>query len=377
MIAIQPLSDFVDKKKNFSEGFRVDQFFDFFTTVITVGRYGYGFTDEDELNKRNKRHLADATVDRMGCNSIDVSRYLDDLGYEAIQDWFHTGIARQAAKNAGWERDDKRLFLSSVICNIPFDFINERLRDWNDDCVPNVTLDLPIMRDMDKIAVADVDTITFEGMDAFKEKYPTYKRLVAVAAEIPERVTELACDQEAEDGCAYAYMHYATLKSTMDAAQDLVSTLEAKGYNAIPMSDMTADSYLTIGKFGRHMPYLRANAPFAAAAGLGEIGKSGMILTPEFGPRVRYAFVLTDAPLNVTTYEPKSLCVEGCTACAAACPMCALDVNKTETVTINATTKYDVMKRDETRCAWARSLAMCEGAGSGQQAWVVPDMECP
>ena len=57
--------------------------------------------------------------------------------------------------------------------------------------------------------------------------------------------------------------------------------------------------------------------------------------------------------------------------------MCALDVNKTETVTINATTKYDVMKRDETRCAWARSLAMCEGAGSGQQAWVVPDMECP
>ena len=35
------------------------------------------------------------------------------------------------------------------------------------------------------------------------------------------------------------------------------------------------------------------------------------------------------------------------------------------------------MKRDETRCMWARSLALCEGAGSAQLGWEIPDIEVP
>ena len=42
----------------------------------------------------------------------------------------------------------------------------------------------------------------------------------------------------------------------------------------------------------------------ANMAGLGFIGKSVLFISNEFGPRVRLATVLTDAPLNVGTMKP-------------------------------------------------------------------------
>ena len=44
-------------------------------------------------------------------------------------------------------------------------------------------------------------------------------------------------------------------------------------------------------------PDLRQNAQVAAKAGLGEIGAHGMLLTPEYGPRQRFSFLLTTAEL--------------------------------------------------------------------------------
>lgn len=57
----------------------------------------------------------------------------------------------------------------------------------------------------------------------------------------------------------------------------------------------------------------------AVACGLGEIGMSGALLTEEFGPFQRVAFVLTDAELPETPHAPHSLC-DRCGECAKACP---------------------------------------------------------
>ena len=61
---------------------------------------------------------------------------------------------------------------------------------------------------------------------------------------------------------------------------------------------------------------------FEAAAvkcGLGERGFHGALLTPEFGPFVRYCFILTDAVLEPSEVKKPYLC-DGCGKCAAACP---------------------------------------------------------
>jgi len=66
--------------------------------------------------------------------------------------------------------------------------------------------------------------------------------------------------------------------------------------------------------------------PYAIKAGLGEYGRNQMVLTPEFGPRVRFSKIFTDMPLAHDDPHPLGLSAycHGCTVCAEACPPKAL-----------------------------------------------------
>jgi len=57
----------------------------------------------------------------------------------------------------------------------------------------------------------------------------------------------------------------------------------------------------------------------AHLAGLGWIGKSCLLITPSFGPRVRFVTVLTDAPLSPGA--PLNRKCGKCRACILACPV--------------------------------------------------------
>ena len=61
---------------------------------------------------------------------------------------------------------------------------------------------------------------------------------------------------------------------------------------------------------------------FAWAAGLGWYGRSSLLVHPEFGARVRYATILTDAPLECG--HPLERDCGECRACVAVCPAGAI-----------------------------------------------------
>ena len=69
----------------------------------------------------------------------------------------------------------------------------------------------------------------------------------------------------------------------------------------------------------------------AFCAGLGEIGYSGMFLTPEYGPRQMFAAVLTDADLEPDPLYDGTLC-DRCMECVKQCPGKA--ISDTETVRV-------------------------------------------
>ena len=61
----------------------------------------------------------------------------------------------------------------------------------------------------------------------------------------------------------------------------------------------------------------------ASLAGLGAVGKSGLFLSTEDGPRVRLGTVLTDFPFAVTPVNPVCPCGE-CRLCVQSCPAMAI-----------------------------------------------------
>ena len=74
----------------------------------------------------------------------------------------------------------------------------------------------------------------------------------------------------------------------------------------------------------------------AVACGLGEIGWSKMLLTPEFGPLQRVAFLFTDAELEYDEmYSGEPLCRK-CGACVRECPgSCIPDLRSGKTVRVD------------------------------------------
>lgn len=75
----------------------------------------------------------------------------------------------------------------------------------------------------------------------------------------------------------------------------------------------------------------------AVACGLGEIGWSKMLLTPEFGPLQRVAFIFTDAEVDEydELYNGTPLC-RRCGACVRECPGgCIPPINSGKTITVN------------------------------------------
>jgi reductive dehalogenase len=73
----------------------------------------------------------------------------------------------------------------------------------------------------------------------------------------------------------------------------------------------------------------------ARDANLGEIGRMGLLMTPQLGPRVRIAVVTTDAPLVAVEREHdptmEHFCA-GCKKCADVCPSVAISDKPAETM---------------------------------------------
>ena len=73
----------------------------------------------------------------------------------------------------------------------------------------------------------------------------------------------------------------------------------------------------------------------ARDAGLGEIGRMGLLMTPDLGPRVRIAVITTDLPLVTSEHKPDNTVThfcEICKKCATNCPSNAISFDKREEI---------------------------------------------
>ncbi len=105
--------------------------------------------------------------------------------------------------------------------------------------------------------------------------------------------------------------------------------------------------------------------PYAIKAGLGEYARNQMVITPEFGPRLRFSKVFTNLPLAHDTPKPKGVRAfcDICTKCADACPVKALPFGPPEVGGNNISAIKGVRKwtSDAEKCFgfWAKTSTDC------------------
>jgi len=138
---------------------------------------------------------------------------------------------------------------------------------------------------------------------------------------------------------AYPSMGYANINDVYAPVvlREVGDLLEDNGYEAVLYQNTAVRLGSNAGKPVRpDYPSPDVFLHFRIAAyicGMGEIGYSKVFLTPQFGPRQRFCFIITDAPLQPDPlYEGPQLC-DRCLQCVAECPGGA--INGTNTVRIS------------------------------------------
>ncbi len=168
----------------------------------------------------------------------------------------------------------------------------------------------------DLVGVARVDSRWLYTQNRNREDYHFPKSLnravvIAVEMDYDGIATSPAFTSSAVTALGYSRMAFVEI--------ELAGFIRSLGYTAVPTGNDIALS-----------------VPMAIDAGLGMVGRNGILITKEFGPRVRIAKVLTDMPLEYDEPDMKfcksiiEFC-KVCEKCASTCPSQSIPYGERQT----------------------------------------------
>ena len=177
----------------------------------------------------------------------------------------------------------------------------------------------------DLVGIASADR--FEDVPGYKPKklMPDAKSVIVIGKKMLKGFVEAGRGRPVCWGCIH-------LNIKLDEiAYNVANFFEERGHKAMPIFFVYVtflspddkehfDSILDARWF--------AYVPAGVLAGLGEVGFNHLLLTPEYGPRVRLIAVITDVPLAYDPPMKEKLCPGAeCGLCVEACPVGALSLD--------------------------------------------------
>lgn len=144
--------------------------------------------------------------------------------------------------------------------------------------------------------------------------YPDAKTVIVIGIPVQLPIIETAPS-------IYYHELYKTVNNALDMkSYELSSFLTEKGYPSIYVPrDCYGDIDVLLEKPCAFFSHKHA----AYLAGLGSFGQNNVLLTPEYGPRVRFASIFTTARIEGDPIKTDDLCIK-CMACVKECPANAI-----------------------------------------------------
>ena len=185
--------------------------------------------------------------------------------------------------------------------------------------------DLAFANGADAFGIADLTSAKAFVEKAYGDKFACYPRAVSFAIYLPYDILN-----ELEDGPSRSYQYvYHVINQKMDEIALLVALrIQKEHYKAYPVPasqyrfDPSIKFELKGPKMQTELKGAFSHRLAARLAGIGWIGKSNHVISPEVGPRLRLCTVLTDAPLEADS-PIENRCGK-CTRCRDACPVHAI-----------------------------------------------------
>ena len=233
---------------------------------------------------------------------------------------------------------------------------------------------MELLEKIKKIALdAGADVVGVASMDRFEgfpmQQDPRYMMPEAKSMIVLGHRTMRGSFRGAEEGTLLSHYPaagrgYVTMDVVPFTVREVCRFIEDQGKEAMPIGAhfpwAATDEFGNIKKRysvpvkeGLPQPDICFSMTHAAfLAGLGEIGYSGQLLNPEFGPRMVYGCVLTEMELPASPImAPGTLC-NRCMKCVSDCPGGCISKTETETLHLGG---YDIEigKFDLKKCAAA------------------------
>ena len=144
--------------------------------------------------------------------------------------------------------------------------------------------------------------------------YPEARTVVVIGLPVPLPIVETAPS-------IYYHELYETVNILLDAkAYEISNFLTMKGH---PSIFIPRDGYGDIDVLLKKPLAFFSHKHAAFLAGLGSFGLNNVLLTPEWGPRVRFTSIFTTLKLEGNSIQGDDLCTR-CLSCAQNCPVNAI-----------------------------------------------------
>jgi epoxyqueuosine reductase QueG len=176
-----------------------------------------------------------------------------------------------------------------------------------------------------------------------------FNRAISIAIQLPVAAFEMISDQPTP---IYSNIYNTANRLLDELAFKTAVALQKEGYQSMPVpASQLLDWDRLYGAI--------SHKAVARIAGLGWQGKNLLLITPDYGSRVRLVTVLTDAPLQ-TDYPMENKCGK-CMQCRDACPVGAIKGISTKD---NYSTRDEALYLDRCSRKLIEEFAKLEGIGS-------------
>ena len=246
---------------------------------------------------------------------------------------------RMQEEDEGFSREENARDLGANAMNLilgSYGFPNYQFLQWKSIIVPEHLTKMPVKESAEKLTAMVKNTAKLYGADLTGITKLDEKWIYSKDMEKPFILTDDEEPEEKEEGFY--------IPKTMDRAIVMAFLMDEKMISESPELDASVSTSFGYSRMGitavslaeyiralgyRAIPCMNDTAmsiPLAVDAGLGELGRHGLLITPEYGSNIRLTKVLTDMPLD--TDQPIDFGItefcENCVVCADHCPSDAI-----------------------------------------------------